>query len=110
MFTDWEDGQANGLIPLDHLGKELDRLAPSVPYSSKSKVNYRASRVAGTTRVSLFSRHLASLPDEIPEDEVLGNSDTGYLFIGSKGVLTSGGYGEPPIRTRHVNGGGTSRH
>ena len=35
-------------------------------------------------------------PEGVPQDEQLGEGDNGSLFIGSKGILTTGPYGESP--------------
>ena len=40
---------------------------------------------------------LPERPESVPEDEVLGEEGTnGSLFIGTRGILTTGGYGEDP--------------
>jgi len=39
---------------------------------------------------------LPERPRNVPEEEVLGEGDNGSLFMGSKGAVTTGGYGEKP--------------
>lgn len=69
----------------------------SFPNSSKIHLSYPRTDGKGTIKVSWMDGGLLpERPDELGDDESLGNWDGGVLFIGSKGKLMADCYGANP--------------
>ncbi|WP_273568825.1 Gfo/Idh/MocA family protein [Maribacter halichondriae] len=69
----------------------------SFPNSSKIHLSYPRTDGKGTIKVSWMDGGLLpERPDELGDDEALGNWDGGVLFIGTKGKLLADCYGANP--------------
>ena len=69
----------------------------SFPTSSKIHLSYPRTDGKGSIKVSWMDGGLMpERPDELGDDEALGNWDGGVLFIGDKGKLMADCYGENP--------------
>jgi predicted dehydrogenase len=69
----------------------------SFPTSSKIHLSYPRTDGKGTIKVSWMDGGLLpERPDELGDDEALGNWDGGVLFIGDKGKLLADCYGAKP--------------
>ena len=68
-----------------------------VKYEFPRRKNEFAKKKMGPVTVYWYEGGaLPERPEGIPEDEILGKNNNGSLFIGSKGMVTTGGYGEDP--------------
>ena len=62
----------------------------------KRKNRFAKQKMGPVTMYWYEGGALPERPDGVPEEEVLGKNDNGSLFIGSKGIVTTGAYGEDP--------------